>query len=156
ARSVDGDRLLGEDMLASFDGRSKVLRTEMRRRAEQDDINAAGKKLLVSVETNEAAVRLDVHLTAHVVVRLEMRQALLKTVLESVRHRHELDIGIGREGLHRGSRAALAAADKAHAEQIATGRVDIRDRCQCPGDGGRLKELTTRGSKRRDHDAFSL
>ena len=56
ARGIDGDRLLGEDVLARLDRRLKMQRPEVRRRAEQDDVDTAVQKLLVGVEPHEAAV----------------------------------------------------------------------------------------------------
>ena len=57
AGRVDGDRLLGEDVLAGLDGGLEVHRAEAGRRGEDHDVDVAGDHLLVGVEADEAVAR---------------------------------------------------------------------------------------------------
>ena len=54
------------------------MRAEVRRRAEQDHVDAAGEQLLVGVEADEAVVGSDVDLRADLLVLLQVGQALLE------------------------------------------------------------------------------
>ena len=56
ARGIDGDRLLGKDVLARFDRRREVHRTESRRRREDDQVDVGGQDLLIRVEACETPV----------------------------------------------------------------------------------------------------
>ena len=96
ARGIDGDRLLGEDVLARLHGRAEVNRPELRRRGEQYHVDTAVEKLLAGVEPHEPVLGADVDLAADLRVLLEDRQALLEPVLEGVGHRDELDVRVGR------------------------------------------------------------
>ena len=60
ARGVDGDRLLGEDVLAGLDRRPQVQRAEVRGRGQQHDVDAGVDHLLVGVEADEAALFRDI------------------------------------------------------------------------------------------------
>ena len=113
ARGIDGDRLLGKDVLARLHRRAEVDRPELRRRGEQHHVDTAVEQLLAGVEPHEAMLGADVDLAADLGVFLEDRQALLEPVLEGVGHRDELDIRVGRQRLRGGPGAAAAAAHQA-------------------------------------------
>src|SRR5262249_30186962 len=53
SRAVDGNWLLGEDVLAGFHGRPEVDWAEVRRRAEQHHVDPTGKQLTVGIKANE-------------------------------------------------------------------------------------------------------
>ena len=59
AGDVDGDRLLGEDVLAGVDGGREVERAEAGRRGEHHQVDVRREHLLVRVEAGEALVVLD-------------------------------------------------------------------------------------------------
>ena len=117
----------------------------MRRRAEQDHVDAAVDELPVGVEADETVVGLDVELADHFLVALEDFQALLEPISEDVGQGDELDIRLGRKRLGRRTGAAVATADQADAQHVAAGGVYIRERRRRPG-GGRCREkITARG-----------
>ncbi len=128
AGAVDGDGLLGEDVLAGLDDGFEVLRAEARRGG-QDHQVAAVDDLLVGVEADEAAVVGDVELLLDDVVVLESFAAALEAVLEDVAEGVELDVVGGAGGLADvlgGAGAAAAAADQADLDRVAAGGVNGR------------------------------
>ena len=60
ARGIDGHRLLREHVLACVDSLPEVLRAEVRRRAEQDHVDAAIQEFTVGVESDETMVGPDI------------------------------------------------------------------------------------------------
>ncbi len=133
ARDIDGDRLLGEDMLASLDRRLQMLRPEVGRRAEQDHVDATTEQFLEGVEADEAMVGLDLELRGDLVVFLEGLEALLKPIGEDVGHGDELDIRVGTKRLGGRAGAAIATADQANAQHVAAGGMHVCDGRECPG-----------------------
>ena len=126
AGGIDGDRLLGEDVLARLDRRAEVDRAEMRRRAEQYHVHAAAEQLPVSVESDEAMIGLDGDFGRDLLGLLQDLQTVLQPVFEGVGHGDELDVRIGGERLGGRTGAAVAAADQADPEHVAAGRVNVR------------------------------
>ena len=135
-RGVDGHRLLGEDVLAGLDRHLELDRPELGRRAEQDHVDARGDELLAGVEAHEPPRFGDVDLGPDLGIPLEEREALGEAVLEGVGQGHELDVGVGRQGLRGGAGPPAPAADQADAEGLAAGRVDRRQGGQGPDGGG--------------------
>ena len=93
ARRIDGDRFLGEDVLSRLNRGFEVLGTEVRRRAEQDHVDAAVEKLPAGVEAHEAAIGTDLDLRSHLFILSQVGQALLQPIVEGIGHGDEPDLG---------------------------------------------------------------
>ena len=130
ARPVDGDRLLGEDVLAGGDRGLEVRRPEAGRRREDHVVHARrGDHLLVRVEPDEGAL---VGHRARLAQLLEPLARLADAVGEGVADRHHADAGRALDGVGRRAAPAAAAADEADADLVAARRVNGR-RAQAGG-----------------------
>ena len=114
----------------------------MRRRAKQDDVDAALDQLLISVEAHEAVIGGDVDLRPDLLVILQVGQALLEPILEGVGHGDQADIGIGGERLAGRAGAPVAAADQPDPQQIAAAGVHGRHRGHCSSNDRGLQKRT--------------
>src|SRR5262249_55353599 len=147
AGRVDGDGLLGEDVLAGLDRGREVDRPEVRRGAEEDDVDAAGDDLPVGVEADEAAPRRHVDPGRDRLVPREGVEALPEAVHERVAHGDELDGRVGPECLRGGPGAPAAAADESDPQHVAAGGKGVGDGPQaCRGRGG-PEELPSRDGR---------
>ena len=84
---VSGDGFLAENVFAGGHGGPQMLRTEAGRCGQKHHIHAAVDHLLISVESDEAVVGINLDLVANFAV--EGPQAVFQLVLEDVRHRRQ-------------------------------------------------------------------
>ena len=125
ARRIDGDRLLGEDVLARIHRCLEVHGPEVRRRRQQHHVYKRDH-LLVSVEAGETAVWLDLDSAGYGLVPLELIQTRLQAIREHVAHGDQLGVLVGGQRLLGCAGSAVAATDQADAEDVAPGRVNGR------------------------------
>src|SRR5262249_11460734 len=142
AGRIDGDRLLGEEVLARLDDRLDVQGPEARRRGQHDQV-AAVDDLLIGVEPDEAAVVGDVELLLGGAGLLQPVAAGLQVVLEGVAQSVDLDVVAGAGCLAdivRGAGAPATAADQADLDGIAARGVRVAQQAQADGGGGRTPQ----------------
>ena len=110
-------------MLAGFDGVAKVLRTEVGRCGQHDDIDVVGDVL----EVVEAA---ETHFGNHVDAvtdtgLLQCRQLVLQPIPENISHRDQAGVRVRRQGVDGCSATATATADQPDLQGVGgAGRVD--------------------------------
>jgi hypothetical protein len=86
-------------------------RTKVRRRAEQDDIDARFQQLLMAVEADKLVIVIDGDLVGDVLLALQVLQGQFQAIRESIRHPDQLDVLVGSQSLSRSPRTATAAPD---------------------------------------------
>jgi hypothetical protein len=147
---TDGDRLLGEDVLAGLDARLEVQRAEVGRRGQDHHVDAAGDDLGVGVEAGETVLGVDGDPAAK--LPLQQPDASLRLVGEGVAHGDELRVRVGGQGVAHGAGAAPAAAHQPELQGIAARRVDVSakrragDHSAAGGLHGRLEKHAPRKS----------
>ena len=143
AETVDADRLLHEDVLASFHRRLEMEGAKTGGRGEDHQI-AVIKHLLVAIEPLELPLLRAVDLVLHRLHRLERPFDL---VAEGVGNGSHFDVRSGhRQRLLQGSRAAAATPDHADPDHIARRRLPMHSRHgrERPGHTtGQLEGVTT-------------
>ena len=144
ARGIDGDRLLGEDVLAGLDRGPEMQRPEVRRRAEQHHVDTAVDELLVGVEADEAVVgrrRRPCEPTFSSCLR--MCQALLASrSSKASAMATSLTFGVGGERLGGRAGAPVAAADQPDPQQDrCRPRADLGSAARVPATDACLEEI---------------
>src|SRR5262249_10215841 len=127
AGPVDGDRLLGKELLARLDRRLDVEGPEPGRRGQHHQV-AAVDHLLVGVEADEGSVVGNVELLLANWSGPDALSAILEVILENVAHRVELDVVAGPRDLADVlgcSGAPAAATDQSDLDGVAAGGVGI-------------------------------
>ena len=99
ARSVDGHRFLGEDVLAGFDRGTKMEGTEPRARREKDHVDVGVENALVRIQSDEFAIIGNVQLVRKLLVFGEGFERCVDLVREDIRHAVQFNIVIGAERL---------------------------------------------------------
>jgi len=110
ARHVDGHGFLDESVFASFDSGTQVLRTEVWRGAEKNDVNTGSNDPFVSIEADELALLGSLHTF---VVAGADPNGVLDSAFESITDGPKNDIWVGIHGLCEGAASATTAADDA-------------------------------------------
>ena len=108
AGHVDGHRLLNEGVFARFDSGAEILRPEVGRGAEKDDIHSGGDDCFVSIDAYELALLWGLHAF---VVACADADCVLDSTFEGVTDRPKDDIGVGVHGLGECAASASSAAD---------------------------------------------
>ncbi len=149
ARSIDGDRLLDEGVLARGDDRLQVLGPKVRRRGENHDVDAAVDHLLVGVEADEAVVVGDGDPLAK--LHAQVVQARLHPIGKRIAQGREFEVRVGPQRVGGGATPASTAADETHLQHIAAGGVRAATDRQSSGQrsahgrgGGGLEESASR------------
>ncbi len=124
--AVDGNRLLGEDVLARRDRRSEVIRPEARRRRQDHDVAVGREHAPVGVESAEA-VRVGDGRPRRVELH-QVRTALLEAIGEDVAERDDPHIRRSLERIVRGAGSATPAADHADGEGLLAAARGPRER----------------------------
>ncbi len=154
--SIDGHRLFAEDVLAGADGRLQVHGAEMRRRAQEHDIDAAADHLSIGVEADELPGGRHVDLVGEVGPGSQLFQAAGDAILEGVADGPELAVAVGQHRLGGRPGAAPAGADQADLERLVIA-VGVRERrhmgqgCRCRDGRGGFQKGATIGRRGGTH-----
>ena len=125
ARSVDGDRLLHEDVLPGLTAASKCIGRKPGGVARITRSMSPFRSLLVGVESDELVLVRHFHERLPLISRLVFDLALdsvlgrVDRLLEGVGQTNQSHVPFRAEGLHRGPATASAAADKPDIQGIA-------------------------------------
>jgi len=132
-----------------------MARPKARRRRQNHIVHAAADHVLISVESQEAAIVGDIDRVAELFNSpiaggnfLQFTSAAVKPVLENVAQGMNLDVGSGMQDIVGGAGAASPAADQANFDHFAAGRVDVADQAPIggqgsPGHGRGFQKLST-------------
>jgi hypothetical protein len=132
--NVRRHRFLHEDVFAGVDCIFEVFGPKARGFGEDDDVDSAVNRLLISVESDETPLGRNIEAISNALAgvaiitcrkaSLYIVEANVESVLKGVRHGPEFDRPSRRESLHRGSCAAGAAAYEGDFDFIGSSRVN--------------------------------
>jgi hypothetical protein len=118
SRGIGRHRLFHENMLACIDCGFKMHRSEAGRGAKEDHVDTRVDDLLVPFDPNKPS--LFRHIDAIVVLSLDRAIACLKSILEDIGHRRQLDRALGIERLNRSASTSATATDQSDLDFIGT------------------------------------
>ncbi len=131
----------------------------MRRRGQQDQVDAGVDHALVGVEADKTAFGRDVNAGIDVVVLQQVLQAEFDPFGKQVADRHQAFGALGQQGFPARSGAAIAAADQADANEVAARGVRGAGDVQSGGQGNRARSrrgVTVPAFRRLRDTAFGL
>ncbi len=142
ARTIHGDGLLRENVLAGRDGGTQMDRPKARRRCQNHQVDVIDN-LLISVQSDVDPIIRNVHSVTHGLIVTQPIPQCSGPVAEGIAHGYQtnIDLRIGQpasaETLFDGARTAPAATDDADAQRIAALRMNAKQAARGENAAGR-------------------